>query len=150
MLAAFASSVGVMVSMPAILHFAKSEIKPNLCNLRRALSEPLLHNATMTRERLTNHLRAWREFRRMTQEELAEKVGTTGAVISLIESGARGLSDKWLRKLAPALNTTAGHLLDHDPNDLPTDIIDIWSHIAERDKPTALRVLQSFRTGTDD
>lgn len=87
----------------------------------------------------------------MTQEQLADAIGTDKGVISLLESGGRGLSDKWLRKLAPVLRTTAGHLLDNDPSDLPTDIIDIWSHIDERDRDTAKRVLESFRrTGTAD
>lgn len=98
-----------------------------------------------------NYLQAWRKFRRMTQEELAEKVGTTKAVISLLESGQRPLSAKWLRKIAPVLSTTAGHLLDHDPEELPTDIIDIWSHIDERDRDMARRVLDGFRrTGTNN
>lgn len=97
-----------------------------------------------------NYLGAWRKFRRMTQEELAERVGTTKAVISLLESGQRPLSAKWLRKFAPVLRTTPGHLLDHDPESLPTDVIDIWSQIPVRDRDTARRVLESFRTGTDD
>jgi transcriptional regulator with XRE-family HTH domain len=81
----------------------------------------------------------------MTQEQLAIAVGTDKGVISLLESGSRGLSDKWLRRLAPILETSPGHLLDHDPENLPTDIIDIWSRIADDDKPTAKRVLESFR-----
>lgn len=97
-----------------------------------------------------NYLQAWRKFRRMTQEELAERVNTTKAVISLLESGERPLSAKWLRRLAPVLRTTPGHLLDHDPDNLPTDVVEIWMHIEERDRPRALRVLESFRTGTDD
>jgi len=59
----------------------------------------------------------------MTQAELAEKVGTSDNVISLLESGERGLSHKWLLKLAPALGTTPGFLLDYDPNDLDTDYL---------------------------
>jgi transcriptional regulator with XRE-family HTH domain len=75
-------------------------------------------------------------------------VGTTGAVISLLEAGERKLSPKWLRKLAPALNTTPGFLLEHDPEDMPTDILDLWSAIPEEDRPQALRVLATFkRTG---
>lgn len=87
----------------------------------------------------------------MTQEQLATAVGTDKGVISLLESGARGLSDKWLRRLAPVLETTPGHLLDHDPNELDNDIIDIWAHIDIRDRGQAARVLRSFmKTGTDD
>lgn len=97
-----------------------------------------------------NYLGEWRRFRRMTQEELADKVGTTKAVISLLESGQRPLSAKWLRKIAPVLETTPGHLLDHDPESLPSDVLDIWSAISERERPRALRVLESFKTGTND
>lgn len=68
----------------------------------------------------------WREFRGLTQEALAEKVKTTGSVISMLEAGERQLSSKWLRKLAPALRTRPGFMLDFDPNDLDADLIEIW------------------------
>lgn len=98
-----------------------------------------------------NYLRAWREFRGLTQEELAERSGTTNAVISLLESEKRSLSAKWLRRFAEALDTTPGHILDHDPNELNSDIIDIWTHIAKDDREQAARVLRSFiKTGTHD
>lgn len=101
-------------------------------------------------KKAANHLRAWREFRHLTQEELGDLVGTAGNVIGLLESGERGLSQKWLAKLAPALGTTPGYLLDHDPNDLPTDILDTWAAIPAEDRPRALAVLEAFkRTGTD-
>ena len=79
----------------------------------------------MVRTREPNFLRAWREYRGMTQAKLAEAVDTTGAVISLLEAGERGLSDKWLRRLAPVLGTTPGHLLDMDPHDVDHDLIEV-------------------------
>lgn len=98
-----------------------------------------------------NFLRAWREHRGLSQIELAEKVDSSHQVIGYLERGRTQLSAKWLRKLAEALDTTPGHLLEHDPKDVPADVLDIWSHIAERDRAQAVRVLQSFtRTGTDD
>lgn len=110
----------------------------------------LSHTVWVDKNAGPNHLRAWREFREMTQEELAERVGTSPNMIHYLETGERGLSAKWLRRLAPALNTTPGHLLEHDPNELPTDVIDIWASIAERDRPTALRILETFKTSTND
>ena len=92
-----------------------------------------------------NHLRAWREFRRMTQVQLADAVGTKGSVISLLESGDRRLSDKWLRRLAPTLQTTPGHLLDYDPEDVPTDLLEIWASIPEDRRAQAIEVLNTFR-----
>lgn len=92
----------------------------------------------------TNHLQAWREFRRMTQTALAEAIGTTPAVISLLESGARSLSPKWLRRIAPVLRTTPGMLLDHDPHELDDYVIEVWASIPDDQKATALAVLQQF------
>lgn len=98
-----------------------------------------------------NYLRQWREHRKMTQAELAEAVDTSANMIQYLEKGERGLSAKWLRRLADALDTTPGHLLDHDPTELDADILDIWSHIGKRDREQAKRVLSSFtKTGTDD
>ena len=81
-----------------------------------------------------NHLAAWREYRKLTQAALANMVGTNANMIGYLESGERGLSAKWLRRLAPALDTTPGMLLDHNPLDLSADVIDIWSHADLRQK----------------
>lgn len=138
--------------MLASLHNANHNASEKVCGIADAFGWAAAHNANVPQNLdRPNHLRAWREFRKLTQEQLAEKVGTDKGVISLLESGSRGLSDKWLYRLAPILGTTPGQLLDHDPNELPTDIIDIWARIPERDKATARRVLESFRrTGTSD
>lgn len=98
-----------------------------------------------------NHLRAWREFRGLTQEKLAELADTKGSTISLLESGDRGLSDKWLRRFAPILKTSPGFLMDHDPNNLDTSFIDAWNDIPPDRRAQALAVIQTFRrTGTED
>lgn len=107
-----------------------------------------LHTANVANDE-RNYLSAWREFRRMTQDELAEKVGTTKSVISLLENEKRPLSSKWLRKLAEALDTQPGYILDHDPNSINADIFDIWSRIDEVDRKRAASVLSAFtKTGT--
>lgn len=103
----------------------------------------------MVRSAERNYLRAWREHRGLTQAKLAEAVGTTGAVISLLESGERGLSDKWLRLLAPVLGTRSGHLLEIDPAELDDDILDIWSDIPEERRDQARDVLKTFRLKRD-
>jgi transcriptional regulator with XRE-family HTH domain len=96
-----------------------------------------------------NYLRQWREFRRMTQEQLAELVGTNANMISYLESGERGLSAKWLRRLAPVLETTPGMLLDHDPAALDSDLIDIWAHADARERQQISSIAKAvLRTGT--
>lgn len=118
---------------------------------------PTWHIVTMSDEDVEqpknggpNHLKAWREHRKMTQAQLAELVGTNANMIGYLESGERGLSAKWLRKLAPALNLTPGHLLDHNPNDLPTDILEIWMGADTSVRRQISEVAKALsRTGTD-
>lgn len=111
----------------------------------------LSHNARMPRQSskiASNHLRAWRLFRGLSQEDLAEKVDTAGNVIGLLESGERGLSHKWLMKLAPALGTTPGFLLDHDPNDIDAAFIEAALEVPKESRDQALAILRTFKTGT--
>jgi transcriptional regulator with XRE-family HTH domain len=137
-------------AMPPCSHITDTNA---IGKIRETLDDPPheLTYITDVPEKLPHYLKEWREFREMTQDELADVVGTSKSVISDLERGRLRLSDKWLRRLAPALRTNAGHILDSDPNDIDTDILDIWAAIDERDKATALRVLESFRkTGTSN
>lgn len=105
--------------------------------------------AKKTTKAAANHLRAWREFRHLTQEELADLVGTAGNVIGLLESGERGLSHKWLLKLAPALGTTPGFLLDHDPNALDAAYLEAAMAVPTERRQMAIEILKTLKTGTD-
>lgn len=98
-----------------------------------------------TTARAANHLRAWRERAGMTQEQLAEKAGTAGNVISLLESGQRELSDKWLRRLAPPLQTRPGYLRDYHPDTVPNDILELWADIPEDRRAEVREILKVFR-----
>jgi transcriptional regulator with XRE-family HTH domain len=98
-----------------------------------------------TTQRPAHYLREWREHRKMTQEQLALAIGTNASVISLLEDGKRRLSDKWLNRLAPALKTSRGAILDHDPDKVSTSILEIWDAIPDSAKPQAIDILQTFR-----
>jgi transcriptional regulator with XRE-family HTH domain len=91
-----------------------------------------------------NYLAAWREFRGMTQEQLAEAAGTTAPMISHLETGRRQLTAKWLRKLGPALRTSPGFLLDHHPDDISSDVMEIWNSIPEGSRDQALKMLNAL------
>lgn len=136
--------------MEGSLHIVDLGCKPKVYIPGRDIPPRRLQNVDMSKRTAPpNNLRAWRVKRGLTQEQLAEMVGTTKAAIGHLETGERGLSDKWLRKLAPALGTTAGFLLDHDPNDI-ADFVDAWNEVPEDQKKTALRMLRALKTGTDD
>ncbi|HEY2050459.1 MAG TPA: helix-turn-helix domain-containing protein [Caulobacteraceae bacterium] len=89
--------------------------------------------------RRPNYLRAWREFRGLTQAQLAAVIGTEGSVISLLESGDQGLSNKWLRRLAAALDTVPSLLLDFDPGSLDSAILELWKELSEPARGRLLR-----------
>lgn len=119
-----------------------------VCWQRGDLGEAGSHTANMA-ETERNYLKEWRLYRGLSQDELAAKVDTTKAVISLLENEKRPLSSKWLRRFAEALDTQPGYILDHDPNSINADIFDIWSRIDAIDREQAARILSTFtRTGT--
>ncbi len=65
----------------------------------------------MKRAQKRNYLGEWRKFREFTQEELATLAKTSKATISRLESGDRGLSQRWLETLAPVLDAKPADLL---------------------------------------
>lgn len=151
---ACAIALGSILGMSVIQHIVAENGSPKCNELALSLIFPLRHTGAMADNDSNdgpNYLRAWRKFRGLSQVELAELVGSTHQVVGYLERGRTQLSAKWLRKLAEALETTPGHLLDVDPEKLGNDIVDIWSRIPDRDREQAARVLRSFtRTGTDD
>lgn len=62
------------------------------------------------------YLKAWRLFRDLTVEELAEKARLSGANVSAIENQKQGYSPESLEALAAALKIDTATLLSVDPN----------------------------------
>ncbi len=60
---------------------------------------------------MTNRIRDLRTQRDLSQEGLADLVGTTKAQISKLEKGQRRLTDDWMRRLAPALGVAPADLM---------------------------------------
>lgn len=140
--------------MTALQHIVASKASPICNNMPLPATIAWGHNAYMDETDSNggpNHLRAWREYRKLSQQELADKIGTSHQIIGYLERGRTQLSAKWLRKLAPALDTTPGMMLDHAPDDLGADIIDIWTHASKRERKQITDVAMAIvRTGTHD
>lgn len=98
-----------------------------------------------------NFVAAWRERKGLTQAQLAERIDTTNSVVSLLEAGKRQLSPKWLRRIGAALGVPVGYLLEHHPDDLPSDVMEAWSVVPEAKREDALAMLRALapRTGTN-
>lgn len=58
-----------------------------------------------------NRIREIREAAGLSSDELAEMVGTTGATIRRLETGARELTWTWMQKISEALKVTPGDLI---------------------------------------
>lgn len=96
-------------------------------------------------EAAPNHLKAWREFRGMTRAALAARAGTTAQTIAQLESGEIDLSAKRLRVLADALKTTAGFLVDYDPNDIDPAFIEEAMSVPKERRDQVIQILRTFR-----
>jgi transcriptional regulator with XRE-family HTH domain len=81
-------------------------------------------------------IRQWREYRDLTLEQLADRVGTTHATLSRLERGLHPYSQALLESLADVLQTDAASLLIRPPND-PEGIWSVW----ERAKPGERRMI---------
>lgn len=90
-------------------------------------------------------LREWRLFRGMTLEQLGEAVGTTKGVISELELSKKGLSLKWLYRLAPALKTSPGMIVDYNPEDVDPEALDAFLRVGGEDKGQVLKIIGTFR-----
>lgn len=146
------SALGVGLSMPDVSQIVSLDASPffhSLCGASNFTECDIVAVET-DKNGGPNYLRAWRTFRKLTLDQLAERVGTNANMIGYLESGERGLSAKWLRRLAPALKTTPGFLLDHDPHDLPADMLEIWGEADERQKRQITEIAKTIvKTGTD-
>lgn len=80
----------------------------------------------------------------MSGEELATLAKTDKSVVSLIETGERGLSDRWAHRFAPILRCRPGNLFDYDPNKVPANVLDAWAEIPDESKPQAMTILETF------
>ncbi|MEM1040870.1 MAG: helix-turn-helix transcriptional regulator [Pseudomonadota bacterium] len=93
-------------------------------------------------------LREWREHRNLTQEQLADRIGTTKASISRIENLARDPQLGFLEAAAEALNCTPSDILSRDPEQPTAD--QLLQSLTEEQKKQVVDFMEFVRrTGTD-
>jgi transcriptional regulator with XRE-family HTH domain len=76
-----------------------------------------------------HYVKQWREYRELTQEQLAERVGKSRGLISQIESGITDLTEEMIYALADAFNHTPGDVFRVNPlkEGMVVDITDALS-----------------------
>ena len=94
------------------------------------------------------HLKQWRRYRGLTQEALAERLGTTKATVSRVEAGKQNWDQAFLRASAEELGCSAGDLLMRDPSD-PDGIWTIWEQLGPVQREQVVEIAKTLkRTGT--
>ena len=87
------------------------------------------------------YLREWREHKGLTQEELAELLGTWKGQISKLETGAQQFNDKWIAACSTALGIEPGDLL-RDPTAPKLD--DLLRSASPADKKRAIALIETL------
>lgn len=120
--AALRSAMEGLSDMTAMSQIVNSRSSPFYHNLCVARLPALSHIVTMESGDKNGGpvtLKAWREHRKMSQAVLAEAVNTNANMIGYLESGERGLTALWMRKLAVPLGVRPGLLIDGLPDEKP-------------------------------
>lgn len=112
-----------------------------------------VHNARAManpkRQRRRWFLKQWREYRNLSQEALAERVGMTQGMISHLENNRVDYTASHLEMLADALRCEPVDLLIRNPAD-PEAPWSIWDTLKPVQQRQAIEIMKTLkRTGTE-
>jgi transcriptional regulator with XRE-family HTH domain len=96
------------------------------------------------REIPPNKITAWRNFRKLTLEQLAELTGLSTATLSDMANRKADVTGKSLLDLAKALRTTPGALLEADPRKAQP-WWEIWENLSSRERDRAIAHIKVSR-----
>jgi transcriptional regulator with XRE-family HTH domain len=97
------------------------------------------------------HFKAWRKYRGLTQEQLAERIGIARSYLTKIERGDRRYDQPFLEAAAEALGCSPGDLIMRDPTD-PEGLWSIYDGLTPPERVRAVAVLKAMKgegSGTD-
>ena len=96
-----------------------------------------------------NHIKAWRDYRGYTQEDMVDRfltmfeVETTVASVSRYEASKQPVDIDMLNMFAEILMTSPTALMSRPPG-VEAGIEEVWSSVPNADKPQAMLVLKTF------
>lgn len=91
--------------------------------------------------RYHHFIKAWRKYRNLTQERLAERINMAASSISQLETGKQDYTQATLEALADALTCSPGDLLMRNPLDTEA-IWSIWEKLKPPQKRQAIELLR--------
>jgi len=98
------------------------------------------------RQRTRTFIRAWREYRNLSQEQMAGRVGMSRENYSKIENGKVPYNQDFLELSAVALNCLASDLLERDPQveDAVAELRKMMSRASENDRRRVVAVVKTL------
>lgn len=113
----------------------------------RAMKRP---QPTQKRQFRKTYIRQWREFRNLTQEQLADRLEMTSSFLSMLERGQRGYTQETLEAIAYALQTDVASLLMRDPSD-ENAVWSIWQEAKPAERKMIVDIAKTItgKTGTE-
>lgn len=96
---------------------------------------------------MANFLKQIRKARGLTQDAVADRIGTSTPHYQRLESGKRTLSEEWLRKCAHALEVKTSDILEggawgDDAPDGEQELVDTWRSLpADEQRENAIRAV---------
>jgi transcriptional regulator with XRE-family HTH domain len=94
------------------------------------------------------YIRKWREYRNLTQAQLAERIGISIPQLSRLENGQRQYTQALLERAAEALSTDAASLLMRDPSK-DDAIWSIWENLKPEERRQAAAVIDALKKASN-
>jgi transcriptional regulator with XRE-family HTH domain len=88
-------------------------------------------------------LKEWRQFRGLTQEKLAERIGVVHTTIGRVERGVQSYTQDLLEACAAELGTDVASIIMRNPAD-PEGIWSVWDGLKPLQKRQAVQVLKAL------
>lgn len=97
------------------------------------------------RQRTRTFIRAWREYRKLSQEQMAGRVEMSRENYSRIENGKVPYNQDILEMAAVALNCSTSDLLERDPR-IDDGVNELRSLLASASEPDRRRIIAVVKT----
>lgn len=82
---------------------------------------------------LSDNIKKYRQIQGLTQKQLADKVGISGAFMSLIEQGKNNPSDENLKKIAQVLGVSVEELTIEESNTPTEEMLKLLIELTEKE-----------------
>lgn len=96
---------------------------------------------------MENRIKALRKAKGISQQRLAELIGTSKPQMGRLENGHRRLSDHWIARIAAALNVRPGELLHEVPKELDIKaetLVDLFEQLPDAQKDALIQLAESM------